>query len=269
MSFTTARRRLLGRKRARTTPGRARLMRGTRAVRSSARNSVIARSPATRGSRAFGVEVKTMDFPMVSAGADTVTRIISTTATIDVLNLVQVGAGFWNRVGARMHMKSVHVTGDIFANNNAGNGASEFNRVMLVYDRQPNGAVPGGGINDILADYGNDGTVVTSSYSKANPNNVERFAIIRDSRIAIVNNATGNITQAGNLTIGLNSTDQNKINWFVPLKDLETHFKSSTNPGSIADVATGALYLVTFGSSAVGAAGTTIQFNSRLRYIDL
>lgn len=226
------------------------------------------RSPAVRSARVTGVEIKSVDMPAINAGADTISKTLSTTATLDLLNGVQEGASFYNRVGRRIHMKSIHVTGEIISSGN-GTGVAEYNRILLVYDRQPNGAFPS--IADILLDYGNDGTTFTSSFSKMNLNNVERFAILRDSRLAMPSNYEG---AAAALDGGLASImpygeSQNKINWFVKLKDLETHYKSTTNPAAIGDIATGALYLVTLGNVAAASAGFLLVYNARLRFTDV
>lgn len=263
MSFVK-RKKMSSRKAGSSRPGKKLLSKGYASFKSSkASQGVIGRSPATRGSRTFGAEIKSVDMPAVNAGADNLTKNVSTTATFDLLNGVQEGASFYNRVGRRTHMKSIHVTGELIESGN-GAGVAEYDRIMLVYDRQPNGNFPA--ISDILLDYGNDGTTFTTAYSKMNLNNVERFAILRDQRIQIATNAGVSSNVAGAIT---NYGQQGNINWYVPLKDLETHYKSTTNPAAIGDIATGALYLVTFGSIAVATSGFQFTYNARLRFIDL
>nr|WAE42806.1 MAG: capsid protein [Cressdnaviricota sp.] len=259
------RKKMSSRRAASTRPGKRMLARGYASFQASKASSSIGRSPATRGSSVRGYEVKGVDMPAINAGADSIIKNISTTATLDLLNGIQEGASFYNRVGRRVHMKSVHVTGQIFPSGVATTGAQEFLRVLLVYDRQPNGTFPS--IGDILLDYGNDGTSFTTSISKMNLNNVERFAILRDKRLWIPSNQQAASTDQ-NMYLG-GGTDAKEINWFVPLKNLETHFKSTTNPAAIGDVATGALYLVTLGNIASGAAGYNLQYNSRLRFCDV
>lgn len=264
MSAWGKRKKMSSRKAGSSRPGKKLLSKGYASFKSSkASQGVIGRSPATRGSRTFGVEVKAVDMPAVSAGADNLAKTLSQTATFDLLNGVQEGASFYNRVGRRTHMKSIHVTGELIETGN-GAGVAEYDRVMLVYDRQPNGNFPA--ISDILLDYGNDGTTFTTSYSKLNLNNVERFAILRDQRIQIAANSGASTNVAGAIT---NYGQQANINWFVPLKDLETHYKSTTNPAAIGDIATGALYLVTFGDVAIGSAGYQFKYNARLRFTDV
>jgi len=268
MSFTK-RKKMSSRKAGSTRPGKKMLARGYASFQQSrAAQGVIGRSPATRGSRTRGVEIKAVDMPAINAGGDTISKIPSTTSTFDLLNGVQEGASFYNRIGRRTHMKSIHLTGQFYPNTNAGVAAPDLVRLMLVYDRQPNGNFPA--ISDLLLDYGNDGTSFTTNFSKMNLNNVERFAILRDERIALGPTTAADSTAslfAGQMVPG--KAGQNLINWYVPLKDLETHYKSTTNPAAIGDIATGGLYLVTFGSTAVANAAYSFQYNARLRFIDI
>lgn len=266
MSYFGKRKKMSSRKAGSSRPGKRALAKGYASFKSSkASQGIIGRSPATRGSRTRGVEVKSVDMPIINAGSDQIIKQVSTTATFDLLNGVQEGASFYNRIGRRTHMKSVHVTGQVVPNGSNGAGVSEYLRCMLVYDRQPNGNFPA--IADILLDYGNDGTTATTSLSKMNLNNVERFAILRDQRVMIINNADSSQLQANGQS--LMGGNQNFINWYVPLKDLETHYKSTTNPAAIGDIATGALYMVTFGNVAVATSAYQLQYNARLRFIDI
>jgi len=267
MSFTK-RKKTASRRAASTRPGKKLMARGYASFQASrAAQGVIGRSPATRGSRVRGVEVKAVDMPAINAGGDSLFKLISTTATFDLLNGIQEGASFYNRIGRRTHMKSVHVTGQITVSSNAGAAANDYLRVMLIYDRQPNGTFPA--IADLLLDYGNDGTSFTTSYSKGNLNNVERFAILRDCRIPVgdANNSQAASTFGAQMIPG--APGANQINWFVPLKDLETHYKSTTNPAAVGDIATGGLYLVTYGSNVAATAAYGFTYNARLRFIDV
>lgn len=269
MSAWGKRKKMGSRKAASTRPGKKLLAKGYASFQSSKRaGGIIDRSPATRGSRTRGVEIKTVDMPAINAGADLITKIISTTATFDLLNGIQEGSSFYNRIGRRVHMKSVHFTGQLSPNGQAGRSAAnggEYLRCMLVYDRQPNGNFPA--ISDLLLDYGNDGTSFTTSISKMNMNNVERFAILRDERLPLNDTTVAGVSTAFGQS--LPGVYKGSFNWYVPLKDLETHYKSSTNPAAIGDIATGALYFVTLGNVAVATAGVEMTYNSRLRFIDL
>jgi len=216
--------------------------------------------PAVQRAMGTRAEIKTYDFPV---GASTQTNTISTTATFDVLNLPVEGASFYNRIGRKILMRSVHITGMLKTTNNGAGNIAEYLRIMLVYDRQTNGAAPA--IADVLADYDQAGNTTTDAYSKMNMNNVERFLILRDHRVQIPDNGVSALERSEAAIMNYDS--QANINWFVKLTDLETHFKASA--GSVGDIATGALYLITFGPVASATAGYSIIYNARLRYHDL
>jgi len=208
--------------------------------------------------------MKTVDYP---PSAEPNEDVISTTATFDLLNGVQEGSSFYNRIGRKIMLKSIHVTGAIVPQSTGG-GVPEYDRIMLIYDRQPNGAFPTA--SDVLTDYDNTGTNRSTSFSGMNMNNSERFLILRDHRFQVPDNNSGAavVNNPGSDAI-VDNTGIANINWFVKLKNLETHYKASSNPAVIGDIATGSLFLFTFGSVPVATAGYQLQFKSRLRYHDI
>jgi len=211
-------------------------------------------------------EVKSVDFPI--AGSSPYTVPISTTPTFALLNGVQEGASFYNRIGRKVMMRSLHLTGFVAPITPAlGVGAPEYLRIMVVYDRQPgyNTAGPGfPAIADLLLNYDNAGATTTNSLSFLNMNNSERFIMLRDIRISIPDNGGGD---ASNQIIDYTINRVN-INEFIRLNNLETHYKSTTNPAAIGDLSTGALYLVTYGNQLVAAAEYQVFAQARLRFHD-
>ena len=63
---------------------------------------------------------------------------LNTTPLVTPLNLVQSGAGFYNRIGRRIEMKSLHLTGLIHSTGKQAD--QDYCRLLVVYDRQTNGA---------------------------------------------------------------------------------------------------------------------------------
>lgn len=228
-----------------------------------ARGRSIARLPAASISRQRpGGELKAVDYPL--AATDVFTVQIDSTPSFQLLNGIQVGAAYFNRVGKRIKMKSVHIIGNLVASGVAtGAGTGEYLRLLLVYDRQTNGNVPVS--TDVLGDRDNQGAAVTTSFSKQNLDNSDRFAILRDWRVAIPQNGTGGATQQMQ---SISGQQESQLNWFVKLNGLETVYKSSTNPAAIGDIATGSLLLMAVGSVAAGSNGYAFVGNSRLRFYD-
>lgn len=208
-------------------------------------------------------EIKSVD--LVSAP---VTKPSCTTAQFTLLNGVQEGSSFFNRVGRKVMMRSLHLTGGVILSGNSATAMTdEYLRHMIVYDRQPNGAVPA--ISDILLDYDNTGTTTTTSVSGLNMNNADRFVILRDMRVIVPNSDLNNQTLNGVAGIIDYTTNRVNINEFVLLKNLETHYKSSTNPAAIGDIASGALWFVQFGNVASASCAFGCAIQARLRYHDV
>jgi len=213
------------------------------------------RIPATL--RAGASEVKALD-----NGFSNYT--INSTAAINPINLIQAGSSFFNRVGRRIEMKNVRVNGYVVVK--ATVTSEDYARIMIVYDRQTNGAVPA--IADILQTTVQNGTNSTSSFSGVNLNNRDRFKIIRDMRIFLpsVTDTTGVLTNFAPVDP---VTPTFNIDMFAKLGGLVTQFKADSSPAVIGDIATGGLYLITFGANASGAEGYQASLEVRLRYNDV
>jgi len=233
------------------TRGRARLnaMRGR-----IARNPASLRGIAPRGDN----EVYSVDLP-----AAPVTHQISTTGRFTLLNGVQTGNGFFNRRGRKMTMKSLHLTGQFHYSGQDGVGTNEYLRVMVVYDREANGAFPTSA--QILANTDNTGTNVTNSLSNRNMTEAERFLVLRDIRVAIPQDANVATTSLFANVIDYNNQRIN-IDEFIDLKGLETVFSASTNPAAIGDITAGSLFLFTLGNTPDADAPYSVSFNARLRF---
>lgn len=211
----------------------------------------------------FRTEIKALDNQ--AAGGAPTSFTISTTPQFYCLNQPQQGAAFYQRVGQKIEMKSVHLIGNIVPTGN-GTGGNEYLRVMVLYDHQPNGALPA--IADILSSYNGAGNISSTSYDGLNLNNRDRFVILRDIRIHIPQNNSTAALGDGVASV-IDYGGKYNINEFIKLKNLVAHFKSSTSGlNQIGDLATGALLLVTFGDTASGTAGYAFNWQARLRYKD-
>jgi len=110
------------------------------------------------------------------------------TGTIGHIGGTVPGSGRWQRIGRQMNYRSVHIKGTIYiATPNVGTVSNEYARLVLVYDKSPNGSTPSMG--DILADVDSAGAVTTNSFSGLNLNNSKRFLILRDGRFCLPGNA--------------------------------------------------------------------------------
>lgn len=224
--------------------------------------------PAILKSRKGEVKALSTSFADADAPGAGVALACNTTGTFILLNAIQAGSGFFNRVGNKIEMRSIRFTGQIRSLNVSRSAVADYLRVVIVYDRQSNGATPA--LTDVFQDTDNVGNNHTDSLSGINLNNRDRFAIIMDKRIMLPQ-ATDT---AGALTnVFPNSFQHEKwdtIDEYRKLKGLVTHYGTSSNPAAIGDIKSGALFLIAF--TAVNAAASEIfainNWNARLRYDD-
>lgn len=183
---------------------------------------------------------------------------LAATSLSPLLNVPVSGSDVFNRVGRKIYMKSLQIKGLIFNNNTS---IQDSGRMLLIFDSQPNAAAPT--VQNLLSNF--DGVGATNGNSMINLNNRQRFLVLRDHQIIFpgVNNAAGVLTNVGPVLD--TGKYQYEINWFVKLKGLETIF-NQINGGTIADIASGSLYLIFV--STTQDAGYNFKGNTRLRYYD-
>jgi len=162
---------------------------------------------------------------------------------ITELNCVQQGAASYNRVGTKIMIKSISLNACLSINGTEPNHV--VTRIMLVYDRQPNGAFPA--FSSLLSE---NISTVPSMYSGINMANRSRFLVLRDQVHALDPEQRQIVHASAYIRTGL-----------------ETQFTSNT--ATVGDITTGALYLVAFadGNGAATYIAMT-QTRFRIRYFD-
>lgn len=204
-----------------------------------------------------GSEIKAIDIP----NASHVFRSTAVTTNVILLNGVQTGAGFFNRVGSRVEMKNLHIRGNIEP---IATSTPSCMRMIIVYDRQPTGALPV--ISELIQARDQDGNPTTQGYAEINLDNRDRFQILRDIQLFV---SSLTFVGAQESFIGVqDGTVCYAINEFIKLKGLGTHYNSTASPVTIANIATGALYC--FFLNGANGTDSSWQFTGqfRLRYND-
>jgi len=178
---------------------------------------------------------------------------------------VKQGAGFNERVGEQILLKTIHIKGHIATDwlTNDSPTVPTHLRLMLVYDRESNGGTPT--ISDILLDVDEDGTGTSGVFAGLNLRERKRFHIFRDKRLyycgpdptyqSTVNRAviTGEIAAQGT-----------EVDWYVKLNDLNQDYKAATaEKGSIS---AGTLWLIAIGNQTLTNARAVFQGSARLRF---
>lgn len=214
------------------------------------------------GAEKRGPELKCVDF--YGAGVAPQIQLISSSApSITLVNGCAVGTNFNNRIGRSIHMKSLRIRGAIFPSGNAGTTAGEYLSIYCVYDRQTNGAAPI--YPDIFQSVDSGGGGNNAVFDFPNLNNSERFIVLWEEHLQVANTAAAaaNNAQSDNIQ---DQTIMHQYDKYIKLNDLPINF--STTGDGVADVASGALFIVTCGSQTAASAGCTFNYVTRLRYTD-
>jgi len=163
-----------------------------------------------------------------------------TIATISLLNGIQQGDTGDTREGRKITLKSINLRGVDYVTD--GTGKDQMHRIMIVQQFRPNGAFPL--INDILQ--------ATTISSLRNRNKIHDFKVLYDK------------------TITLNASGESGSTRFIRIYKkmfLNEYFNSGTT-GTISDIQTNALFLVSVGSNAAGATAGAMGYTVQLSFVD-
>jgi len=160
--------------------------------------------------------------------------------SITLCNCTVRGTTENNRVGSKIAMKSIHCRG--FGAVTPATGVDQIHRVMLVFDRATEGTTPS--VTDILNSI--------NVYSFPVGENAWRFQILWDRTIDL--SATAESGSIASFKVDLNG------NWPVLF--------NASSAGTVADLASGALWFVVIGTSAAGATAGSSNFNTLVEFVD-
>lgn len=179
---------------------------------------------------------------------------VHTTSTPTLLCLPVTGSDFNQRIGRKITIKSVYIRGRVGIQSGFGistaDSPSQQARFLIFADLQPNGAAPA--VTDLL--------VSADPASQLNLNNRDRFVILSDKEYAF--DPYSKTAAAG----GQNGHSIANVKVYKKL-NMEVIF-NAVNGGSIADIQSGALYMLWLGSEASGAQDINAILSTRVRYTD-
>lgn len=233
----------------------------------------IQRAKAMAAARAITgksrLEVKGMDTKL---GSLPIVDTVNTNDSIAVLNLVQQGAGSWNRVGRKIFPKSIRIKGSILVTSawsvSTPTQYGNYLRCILVWDKQPSG----GSIPTFDTMFGvteQTGTESTTVMSPLKYDNMDRFTVLKEWVLS------SNPGSSGSTAAATGAGVHNIITFdeFYRFKGkFETVYSGQSNPMTLADISSGALYIV-FRSRAttvdpVSSVALQPDVIARLRYTD-
>nr|UOF80974.1 capsid protein [Cressdnaviricota sp.] len=170
---------------------------------------------------------------------------ITSTATVILCNGLAQGTGINQRIGVRVLVKSIQLKINMVRENAATTTLQQVHHT-LVYDRQTNGAAP------TYADVWGGNTFPGTDLR--NVANTGRFFVIWD-----------NVENIEGVNMGGSSS---KFVQFYRKVNLPVYYNAG-NAGTVADIATGGIFLIAKGSTAAGADDVDTTTSIRLRYTDM
>lgn len=189
---------------------------------------------------------------------------VATVAGTNVLDLLQGSQGY-NRIGQRIQLKTLRIRGLI--ENVATVASSNTGRVLVVYDRQPNGTTAMW--TDVVLGVTAAGATSSLIRDGINMGNRERFVVLIDEQMYLpgLTNTAGQVTTVADY--GTNDKNPSMFNFdrFVNLRDMETHFNNGT-AGNITDIQSGCITMFV-ACEAAATASWRFYWSSRVRFLDL
>lgn len=187
---------------------------------------------------------------------------ITTAAQFYLLNGMVPGTQFYNRIGQKINMKSITIRWNIGVGV-PGAAADDYVRIMVIYDKQTNGAFPA--LADVLQDISQNGTAQSDCLTGLNLQNRNRFVVLRDHTLSNYN-ALGTVQQ---VVSGADTETMDVVSKveYIPLEGAETIFKSSGATGAVTEVQSGSLIVMAVGQTVANQA-FNLSYRARLRYTD-
>lgn len=225
-------------------------------------NMAVERAPAARSDG----ELKGMDTILPHTDGNWPNDTVDN-SHIWPVNLLTAGAGSYERVGRKISMKSLRIfvhfvwqtSFDADANPPDLHGTAY--RICVVYDKQPSGVTPSFG--DIFGTTNSSGATGHNIFDNLRYSNTERFRVLRDIRRAPGKQPFVPVIANGKTYVHETMED------FIPLNGLETVYSGTTSPPTIADVSSGALYVIVRAESDTATCSVNHNYAfTRLRYYD-
>lgn len=188
---------------------------------------------------------------------------VTTNVPVILLTSIATGSSDIARVGDRVRYRSLTFKGSVNFVPVAGTAyPSDHLRLLIVYDRQSNGALPA--VTDIVY---NQATAGSTSYDPPAWVSRGRFKILRDFQIP----APGNIAAGAGLNnpvANYPSSKEFNLQFYKNLKlKIDAIFKGAT--AGIADIDGGAILLIPMGLQPAVSTPWQLKYSCALEYMDV
>lgn len=186
---------------------------------------------------AIRVELKYVDLAGASYVADT-------TGTLTLLATIAQGDTLQQRVGQRVMLTNLLIRGQVASGSTT---ATALATLIIVYDRQPQGALPA--ITDVLD------ASISNSFQRVDFR--DRFFLCARWDFNLTGNSVTPATGGENIRLDFN----------VALRKPATYDQTATT-GAIGTIRTGALYAITVGNNAAGTTAPNFTLVYRTSFAD-
>lgn len=225
---------------------------------------------ARTASRAMTYGRSTGELKGVDTDLDLSTILATTNTNADVFttNLIVPGNGSWNRIGRKIFPRTLRIWGSALHTYSLTATTNNINantlRMVVVWDRNPNGAA----LPAFDAIFGRTVQAGTESCEYMDPlryDGMDRFRILKDTHFVPQVGATPPLAGTQNLV-----RDNFQIDEFIQLPaGTETLYGGQSDPQTIADIQSGALYIwFRCGENSASNFWSIVNGCCRLRYTD-
>lgn len=187
--------------------------------------------------------------------------INTTTNVCQSLNLIQQGDGIAQRRGNKVALKSLKLKLGIQATG-VTLGGLQRGRIMIIYDRAPNGAYAAS--NTILANALQANTIGNGDmWSDIDPDKFDRYTVLMNELI-VLQPLSAALTS--DFSVGPTMTEMFIFERYIKLKNLECVYGSTSNPATIANQTIGSLQILVLGDLAANSEPWQLRGGARLRF---
>lgn len=196
----------------------------------------------------------------------TVQDITLAGTTPELLNGLDPGSDFDERIGRKVVIKSIMVLGQIYrdvlgAIGGATNLQPNIIRMIVVYDLQTNVNTPAP--SDIINNGNQGGVAYLDANTGINPNYRNRWVVLCDKRFPI-----GSFIYGSGLTPASSSTnpDCHSVRWYKKC-NLPVIFNQNIT-GGVGDISNGAIWIMFISNTSVANCNLTATYSTRIRFVD-
>lgn len=206
--------------------------------------------------------IKSVDINIGNAIQNIETATISNVDIVP-LNLIQQGTASWNRISNRVELVSLRISGSIYHTTTIGRQTSgNLVRMVVLWDKQPTSlGIPT--FDSIFGRTYQDGSKSCGLLDGIRYGMEDRFKILLDKRY--------DINPGFEPTNGGVKTNIFGINEHLIFNHKYTTFSGQSNPMTIGDISTGALYIIFRAIQSQSNNSTYLDWNNsvcRLKYYD-